>query len=109
MTMRTPVEGMVHEHQRILKVIGALRAKHVKGKKLVSSFQDSVKAYSTNEAEAKKKLGAEIDAICQFYPNHIWKEDDIVVPVVEGQFDPEWADKAARGGDVEYRDRPHRL
>jgi len=58
--------------------LGALRSEHKKGRMLVSSFHDSV-----------EKLVADIAAICQFYPDHIWKEDDMVFPMVERLFKPE--------------------
>ena len=68
--------------------LGALRSEHKKGRKLVSSFRDSVEAYAGNRGEAREKLVADIAAICQFYPDHIWKEDDMVFPMVDRLFEP---------------------
>jgi hemerythrin-like domain-containing protein len=69
--------------------LGALRSEHKKGRKLVSSFHDSVEAYAADRGVAREKLVADIAAICRFYPEHIWKEDDMVFPMVDRLFEPE--------------------
>jgi hemerythrin-like domain-containing protein len=68
--------------------LGALRSEHKKGRKLVSSFRDSVEAYAADRGDAREELVANIAAICQFYPDHIWKEDDMVFPMVDRLFEP---------------------
>jgi hemerythrin-like domain-containing protein len=69
--------------------LGALRSEHKKGRMLVSSFHDSVEAYAADPEAARETLVADVTAICQFYPDHIWKEDDMVFPMVDRLFEPE--------------------
>lgn len=63
--------------------LGALRSEHVKGRKLVASFRESIEAYAAGESGSKAELVTAIEAICQFYPDHIWKEDEMVFPMVD--------------------------
>lgn len=69
--------------------LGALRSEHKKGRVLVSSFSDSVEAYAVDPSAAREGLVADIAAIYRLYPDHIWKEDDMVFPMVDRLFGPE--------------------
>jgi len=69
--------------------LGALRSEHTAGRKMVTSFRSSVEAYATNRDAAKAELISNITAITKFYPEHIWKEDDMVFPMVDRLFEPE--------------------
>lgn len=66
--------------------LGALRSEHVKGRKLVASFHDAIETYASGESASEQRLITTIEAICRLYPDHIWKEDEMVFPMVERLF-----------------------
>jgi len=69
--------------------LGALRSEHTAGRRMVASFRKSVEAYASNREVARAGLVSDIAAIAKFYPDHIWKEDDMVFPMVDRLFEPE--------------------
>jgi hemerythrin-like domain-containing protein len=68
-----PLEGLLREH--------------VRGRELVSALARANEAHAAGEAGATEALRAAIAGIQQLYPNHIWKEDQMVFPMAEKLFD----------------------
>ena len=64
----------------------ALRSEHVKGRQLVAALDEAINAYTPGEASAIAKILTATRGIYQLYPNHIWKEDEMVFPMVERLF-----------------------
>lgn len=63
--------------------IGGLKGEHVKGRKLVGLLEEGVDLYSNKPEEALAVLKQAIDGITSLYPDHIWKEDQMVFPMAE--------------------------
>ncbi len=76
-----PIEGLFREH--------------VRGRELVSALARTNEAHAAGEAGAAEALRAAIAGIQQLYPNHIWKEDQMVFPMAEKLFDPQETTKLA--------------
>ncbi len=68
-----PIEGLLREHGQGRELVGAL-----------ARANDAHAAGATGAAEA---LRAAIAGIQRLYPNHIWKEDQMVFPMAENLFD----------------------
>ena len=68
--------------------LGALRAEHVKGRRLVVRFSEAIEAYDAGDPAGASELIAAIDAIHKLYPDHIWKEDEMVFPMISRLFGP---------------------
>ena len=66
--------------------LDALRAEHEKGRKLVTALKEAADAYAAGSSEAVEELRGAIGGIRQLYPNHIWKEDEMVFPMAERLF-----------------------
>lgn len=62
--------------------IGALTHEHVRGRELVRSIADNISAYQNGDEEARKVISDAINGIIKLYPNHIWKEDYLLFPMV---------------------------
>jgi hemerythrin-like domain-containing protein len=69
-----PLEGLLREHAQ--------------GRELVTALARANAAQAAGEAGAADALRAAIAGIQQLYPNHIWKEDQMVFPMAEKLFDP---------------------
>ena len=54
---------------------------------MVSALARANEAHAEGEAGAANALRAAIAGIQQLYPNHIWKEDQMVFPMAERLFD----------------------
>jgi len=67
-----PVDALLHEHE--------------KGRLLVKKIGDELDAYTAGVEESGNTIADAIDGIVKLYPNHIWKEDDMVFPMVERIF-----------------------
>lgn len=67
--------------------LGALRSEHVKGRRLVAKLRDALERHVSGDSAATSELVAAINGICELYPNHIWKEDEMVFPMVDRLFD----------------------
>jgi len=70
-----PLEGLTREH--------------VKGRELVGALAAAADAYAQGDREAVAAMRSAIGGIQQLYPNHIWKEDEMVFPMAERLFSPD--------------------
>lgn len=67
-----PIDALLHEHE--------------KGRLLVKQISDELDPYAAGVSNAGNAIADAIDGIVKLYPNHIWKEDDMVFPMVERLF-----------------------
>ncbi len=67
-----PIDALLHEHE--------------KGRHLVKQIADALDPYAAGVTETGNTIADAIDGIVKLYPNHIWKEDDMVFPMVERLF-----------------------
>ncbi len=74
--------------------LGALRDEHVKGRAAVTALAEAAEAYAADGVPAP--VLEAIDRIYALYPNHIWKEDDMVFPMVARLFSAEERARLAR-------------
>jgi hemerythrin-like domain-containing protein len=73
--------------------LGGLRAEHEKGRKLASALGDAADAYADGNSSAVEAIRHAIAGIRQLYPNHIWKEDEMVFPMAQRLFTQDELDK----------------
>ena len=66
--------------------LGALRREHVQGRQLVTALAERTDAYTRHEPGAANALMAVIGDIGNLYSSHIWKEDNMVFPMVDRLF-----------------------
>jgi len=66
--------------------LAALRAEHIKGRALVTALENAANNYAVNHTGAVEAIRDAISGIRQLYPNHIWKEDEMVFPLAERLF-----------------------
>lgn len=66
--------------------LGALRAEHEKGRKMVTALQEAADAYAAGRQNVVENLRTAISDIRQLYPNHIWKEDEMAFPMAQRLF-----------------------
>lgn len=66
--------------------LAGLRAEHNKGRQLVTALDAAIASYRKNDTDAVAAMRDAISGIRQLYPNHIWKEDELVFPMVERLF-----------------------
>lgn len=69
--------------------LAALRREHVQGRQLVTVLAEGAEAYARNEPQAPDALMAVINNIGHLYSSHIWKEDNMVFPMVDRLFSAE--------------------
>jgi hemerythrin-like domain-containing protein len=69
--------------------IGGLLGEHAKGRGLVKALSDAGEAYGAGKAGAVAEMRVAISGIRQLYPNHIWKEDEMVFPMAARLFSAE--------------------
>ena len=62
-----PLDALLHEHK--------------KGRLLAGQLSDAIDAYHAGERDGGDKITTAIEAIERLYPDHIWKEDDMVFPM----------------------------
>jgi hemerythrin-like domain-containing protein len=85
-----PLEGLLNEH--------------VKGRQLVGVLDRANEAYAAGAAGAADDLRTVIAGIQQLYPNHIWKEDEMVFPMAMKLFDTDETAKLATDFDAAERE-----
>lgn len=61
--------------------IGALTGEHVQGRGLVDAVAGAIPAYATGDLAARQTLQESLRGIATLYPNHIWKEDYLLLPM----------------------------
>ncbi|HCO44461.1 MAG TPA: hemerythrin [Gammaproteobacteria bacterium] len=66
----------------------ALRREHVLGRERVGALAAAIDALERGDNDAPAALHGAIAALQQLYPNHIWKEDQMVFPMAERLFTP---------------------
>jgi len=66
-----------------------LRREHAKGRELVGALATAADACAQGDRDAAAAMRSAIGGIQQLYPNHIWKEDEMVFPMVERLFSPD--------------------
>jgi len=66
--------------------IGGLKSEHVQGRNLVNLLDKGVNLYDTEPDRAREIATEAIKGIVKLYPNHIWKEDEMVFPMAEKLF-----------------------
>ena len=69
--------------------LAALRLEHVHARQLVAQLSTRTQAYARREAGAANALMAVITDIGNLYSSHIWKEDNMVFPMVDRLFPPQ--------------------
>lgn len=63
--------------------IDALLSEHRRGRELVSALATELENYTVGDPGAGPAIVSTIDAMFDLYTNHIWKEDEMVFPMVE--------------------------
>jgi len=63
--------------------IGGLLSEHILGRGLVSQLVVGVDIYSTDPERGLRIVKKAIDGMVTLYPDHIWREDEMVFPLVE--------------------------
>ncbi len=66
--------------------LAGLKGEHAKGRALVTGLDEAATACASGNQEAVDALRAAISGIRQLYPNHIWKENEMVFPMAERLF-----------------------
>lgn len=66
-----------------------LRREHIKGRELVGALAAAADASAQGHANAVAAMRSAIGGIQLLYPNHIWKEDEMVFPMAERLFSPD--------------------
>ena len=69
--------------------IGGLLGDHGRGRKLVGRLAEAIEDYEASPAEALATMRESIEGIVALYPGHIWKEDEMVFPLVDRLFSAE--------------------
>lgn len=88
-----PIDALLHEHRQ--------------GRELVGRLADATDDYARNRPEAGGEIAEAIDGIAALYPNHIWKEDDMVFPMAARLLSDEArAELYARFEEVEATNPP---
>jgi hemerythrin-like domain-containing protein len=67
-----PIDALLHEHQR--------------GRELRGRMAAATELYAGGDAGAAEEIASVVDAVALLYPNHIWKEDEMVFPLVDRLF-----------------------
>jgi len=69
--------------------LGALRREHEQGRALVKSLEEATDALATKSPGAANGVARVVCEIRDLYGNHIWKEDEMVFPMVDRLFSQE--------------------
>jgi hemerythrin-like domain-containing protein len=64
-------------------------AEHKKSRSLVAALEEAAEIYASGGAEGAGKIREAMRGIRELYPNHIWKEDEMVFPMAEKLFTAE--------------------
>lgn len=70
-----PMDALLHEHRQ--------------GRELVKRIAEGAEAYASGKPEAPEEIATAIDGVVKLYPNHIWKEEEMVFPMAERMFPTE--------------------
>ena len=62
--------------------LGALRIEHQQGRALVTALAEATEALAAHKSEAADTIAETVREITELYTNHIWKEDEMVFPMV---------------------------
>jgi hemerythrin-like domain-containing protein len=88
--------------------LGGLRAEHVKGRALVQQLEETLHEYEKQQSHAARKMIVVFSEIRKLYPNHIWKEDEMVFPMAQRLFQKEELDSLKRDFDQAEKEFGHR-
>lgn len=69
--------------------IGVMNSEHVVARAHVADLAEAVEAYARDGAAAAEPVCVAIYAIGGLYPDHIWKEDNVLYPMGADLFSPE--------------------
>jgi len=88
-----PLDALLHEHKQ--------------GRQLVGQLEDGIDRLEAGEADGVTTIVETIEGIGRLYPNHIWKEDEMVFPLVDRLMPPDSRQRLlARFEEVEARNPP---
>lgn len=63
--------------------LGALKKDHEKGRALVGELSQGIEAYASSSGQRKEPLIEALRGLVELYPNHIWKENNLLFPLGE--------------------------
>jgi len=63
--------------------VGVMKAEHVQARECVSRFADAVERLASGEPAARDDVVRAIRCLCDLYPQHIRKENEILFPMAE--------------------------
>ncbi|HWR52856.1 MAG TPA: hemerythrin domain-containing protein [Bryobacteraceae bacterium] len=63
--------------------VGVLKNEHVKGRTLVAQFAEAIETYAGDGSAGRDALIAALAGLVELYPNHIWKEDYLLLPMAD--------------------------
>lgn len=66
--------------------IGGLKGEHAQGRDLVTLLEKGVDMHATDSERAREIVVEAVKGVVKLYPNHIWKEDEMVFPMAEKLF-----------------------
>ena len=69
--------------------IGVMKDEHEEARTLVAFFEETVEAYAEQGKGAAEAVCAAIYNIAAIYPDHIWKEDNVLYPLAAEVFTSE--------------------
>ncbi len=88
-----PLDALVHEHKE--------------GQRLVGQLSDAIDAYHAGETGGGDNITTTIEAIERPYPDHIWKEDEMVLPMARRLISAKDRERlSAQFAEVEARNPP---
>ena len=87
--------------------IGGLLGEHGRGRKLVSQLAEAIDTYDTEPDAARDAMKQSLDGIIRLYPDHIWKEDEMVFPMVARLFSEAELAELQAGFDRVESDKGH--
>lgn len=69
--------------------VGVMKTEHEQARAIVASFEAAVEAYAEQGEAASGPVCAAIKDIAGLYPDHIWKEDNVLYPMAVELFSAE--------------------
>lgn len=66
--------------------LGALRKEHQQGRDLVATLAEATETLAAKKPDAGGIIADTVGKITELYTNHIWKEDEMVFPMVDRLF-----------------------
>jgi hemerythrin-like domain-containing protein len=61
--------------------LGTLTGEHIQGRALVAALHDAAVAQTAGDPAAREAVSRSLRGISVLYPNHIWKEDYLLIPM----------------------------